>query len=135
MAGMYVVVVAGGVQSMSNSVVPKRWPRSGISRADMEDSTVQLHERELAAQRDGRFEQKTVPVGAVERDDDRRQPDLEKIRFLPPLLEGGRLTAAVSSQTSNAASVLLVASERALEEHALTLRARVHHMTVLGGDR
>ncbi|GAA3353184.1 hypothetical protein GCM10017744_005340 [Streptomyces antimycoticus] len=53
---------------------------------------------------------------------------------LAPVVEGGRLTAAVSSQVSDGASALLVASERAVAEHGLTPRARVHHLSVRGED-
>jgi len=53
---------------------------------------------------------------------------------LKPLAEGGRITAAVSSQISDGAAALLVVSERALKEHNLTPRARVHHMSVRGAD-
>ena len=53
---------------------------------------------------------------------------------LKPVLEGGRLTAAVSSQVSDGASAILLASERAVREHGLTPRARVHHLSVRGED-
>src|SRR5437660_10098062 len=53
---------------------------------------------------------------------------------LPTLREGGRLTAAVSSQISDASASLLVASERALSDHGLTPRARIHHLSVRGAD-
>jgi acetyl-CoA C-acetyltransferase len=53
---------------------------------------------------------------------------------LPSLVEGGRLTAAVSSQISDASAALLVVNERGLETHGLTPRARVHHLSVRGAD-
>ncbi len=53
---------------------------------------------------------------------------------LPTLVDGGRLTAAVSSQISDAASGLLVMSERAVKDHGVTPRARVHHLSVRGAD-
>lgn len=105
-----------------------------ISRDDMEAFAMRSHERALAAQQAGRFDAEIVRVGDVTHDEGPRPPDLEKIRSLRPLLEGGRLTAAVSSPMSDAAAVVLVASERALQQHGLTPRARVHHMTVLGDD-
>ena len=64
----------------------------------------------------------------------RRDTSLEKMRSLPALTEGGRLTAAVSSQISDGAAALLVASERALRVHGLKPRARIHHMSVRGDD-
>jgi acetyl-CoA C-acetyltransferase len=50
------------------------------------------------------------------------------------LVEGGRLTAAVSSQIADASSAMLIVSEKALKEHNLTPRARIHHMSVRGAD-
>ena len=44
------------------------------------------------------------------------------------------MTAAVASQISDASAALLVVSERALDEHGLTPRARIHHMSVRGDD-
>ncbi len=53
---------------------------------------------------------------------------------MPPLVEGGRLTAALASQISDAGTAMLVVSERALKEHDLTPRARIHHLSVRGAD-
>jgi acetyl-CoA C-acetyltransferase len=53
---------------------------------------------------------------------------------LPTLVDGGRLTAAVSSQLSDAASAMLVMSEQAVRDHGVTPRARVHHLSVRGAD-
>src|SRR5437660_7125859 len=53
---------------------------------------------------------------------------------LPTLREGGRLTAAVSSQISDASAAMLVASEAAVKTHGLTPRGRIHHLSVRGAD-
>jgi acetyl-CoA C-acetyltransferase len=53
---------------------------------------------------------------------------------LRTLVEGGRLTAAVSSQISDGSAALLLASEQALQDHGLTPRARIHHLSVRGAD-
>jgi acetyl-CoA C-acetyltransferase len=53
---------------------------------------------------------------------------------LKTLVDGGRLTAAVSSQISDGAAALLIASEQAVRDHGLTPRARVHHLSVRGED-
>jgi acetyl-CoA C-acetyltransferase len=50
------------------------------------------------------------------------------------LRDGGRITAAVASQISDAASAALVASEDAVRRFALTPRARVHHISVRADD-
>ena len=61
-------------------------------------------------------------------------PNREKIASLKPLTEGGRITAAVASQISDGSAALLIASERALKEHGLTPRARIHHVSGRGAD-
>ena len=67
-------------------------------------------------------------------DEGPRAPNWDKIRSLPTLVEGGRLTAAVSSQISDASAAMLVASEQAVRDHGLTPRARIHHLSVRGDD-
>jgi acetyl-CoA C-acetyltransferase len=106
-----------------------------ISREDMERFALQSHQRALAAQAAGKFDAELAPLEGVTQDEGPR-PDttLEKMATLKPLREGGRLTAAVASQISDGASAMLVVSEKALHEHNLTPRARIHHLSVLGGD-
>jgi acetyl-CoA C-acetyltransferase len=99
----------------------------------MEVFALESHERAIRAQDEGRFDGQIVPLRGVERDEGpRRGTSLEKMAQLPPLEEGGRLTAAVASQISDAASGMLVVSEQALRDHGLTPRARVHHLSVRG---
>src|SRR5438445_362146 len=50
---------------------------------------------------------------------------------LPGML---KLTAAQASQISDGASCVLVASERAVKDHGLAPRARVHHISVRADD-
>ena len=64
----------------------------------------------------------------------RRDTSLEKMAKLKTLREGGRVTAALASQISDGASCVLVASERAVREHGLRPRARVHHISVRADD-
>jgi acetyl-CoA C-acetyltransferase len=53
---------------------------------------------------------------------------------LRPLREGGAITAALSSQISDGAAALLIASERAVHQHKLTPRARITHLSARGDD-
>src|SRR6185295_10176052 len=53
---------------------------------------------------------------------------------LRTLVDGGRLTAAVASQISDAAAAMLIASEGAVKTHGLKPRARIHHLSVRGAD-
>ena len=64
----------------------------------------------------------------------RRDISMDRMSTLNPLVEGGRLTAALASQISDGAAALLIASEKAVEEFGLTPRARIHHVSVRGDD-
>ncbi|MFC9974343.1 acetyl-CoA C-acetyltransferase [Spirillospora sp. NPDC127200] len=106
-----------------------------LSREEMEAFAYQSHQRAIRAIDEGRFEREIAPYEGLTTDEGpRRDTSLEKMAGLKTLVEGGRLTAAVSSQISDGAAALLVASERAVREHGLTPRARVHHLSARGED-
>jgi acetyl-CoA C-acetyltransferase len=112
-------------------MIAEKW---GISREDMEELAVESHQRALRAQREGRFDGQILPTAGVTADEGPRQPNWDKIKSLPALVPGGRLTAAVSSQISDAATALLVVSEAGLRDHNLRPRARIHHLSCRGAD-
>src|SRR3546814_5522648 len=112
-------------------MIAERWD---ISRDEMEAFAVESHERAIRARAEGRFESEIAPVGEVSQDEGPREPNWSKIRSLPTLVEGGRVTAAVASQISDASASLLIVSEQALADHGLTPRARIHHMSVRADD-
>jgi acetyl-CoA C-acetyltransferase len=113
-------------------LIADKW---GITREEMEAYAYESHRRAIAAIDDGRFAKETAPYADVTVDEGpRRDTSLEKMHSLKPLAEGGRLTAAVASQISDGAAAILVVSERALKEHNLTPRARIHHLSVRGAD-
>ena len=119
-------------QFRSAEMIAERWD---ISREDMEAFAYESHQRAIRAIDEGRFAREVEPVGELAVDEGpRRDTTLERMAGLRPLAEGGRITAAVASQISDAASAMLVASERAVREHGLTPRARVHHLSVRGDD-
>ncbi|MFE8016604.1 acetyl-CoA C-acetyltransferase [Streptomyces antibioticus] len=107
----------------------------GISREDQEEFALRSHRRAVRALDEGRFTRETVPYGEVSADEGpRRDTSLEKMAALKPVIDGGTVTAACSSQVSDGAAALLLASERAVRDHGLTPRARVHHLSVRGED-
>ncbi len=119
-------------QFRAAEMIAAKW---AISREDMERFALQSHERAITAMDEGRFDTQIVPLAGVTFDEGpRRGTSLEKMAGLPALSEGGRLTAAVSSQISDAAAAVLVVNERGLETHGLKPRARVHHLSVRGAD-
>ena len=124
-----------GTQEVSQfraaEMIAEKWD---ISREEMEAFAVESHRRALRARDEGRFDREIVPLSGVTHDEGPREPDLDKIRSLRTLVEGGRLTAAVSSQISDASAAMLIASEAAVRTHNLKPRARIHHLSVRGAD-
>jgi len=118
-------------QFRSAEMIAEKWD---ISREDMEAFAVESHERAIRARAEGRFDAEIAPLGDVSADEGPREPDWDKIRSLPTLTEGGRVTAACASQISDASAALLIVNERGLADHGLTPRARIHHMSVRADD-
>ena len=112
-------------------MIAEKW---AITREDMEAFAVESHRRALQARAEGRFDREIVPIAGITADEGPREPNWDKIRSLPTLVPGGRLTAALASQISDASSAMLVVSERALSRYGFTPRARVHHLSVRGAD-
>ena len=111
-------------------LIAEKWD---ISREQMEQFALESHRRAALAQDEGRFAHEIAPLNGLDHDEGvRRDTTLERMAGLAPLREGGRITAAVSSQISDASSAVLVASERAVRDHGLEPRARIHQMTVRG---
>ena len=118
-------------QFKSAEMIAEKWE---ISREEMEQLALTSHERARAAIAEGRFKKEIAPLGDFDTDECPRETSLEKMAALKPLAPGGRITAAVASQISDAASAALVASERAVRDHGLSPRARIHHLSVRGDD-
>ena len=125
-----------GTQEVSQfraaEMIAEKW---GISREDMEAFALESHRRAVQAIDEGRFENEIVPVGDAKVDEGpRRDTSAEKLAKLKTLQEGGRITAGVSSQISDASAAMLVVSEQALKTHGLTPRARIHHLSCRADD-
>jgi acetyl-CoA acetyltransferase family protein len=103
----------------------------GITRLQCDEFALRSHQRALSAIDAGRFSQEIVAVqsaqGEVSVDEGpRRSTTMETLASLKVAFRaGGVLTAGSSSSLSDGASAVLVASERAIETHGLTPRARV----------
>ncbi len=119
-------------QFRSAEMIAERWD---ISRDDMEAFAFESHRRAIRAIDEGRFDREIEPVGELRHDEGpRRDTTREKMAGLRPLAEGGRITAAVASQISDASSAVLIASAQAVKDHGLAPRARIHHLSVRGDD-
>ncbi|KRF10410.1 acetyl-CoA C-acetyltransferase [Nocardioides sp. Soil796] len=123
-------------QFNSAEMIAEKWD---ISREQMEEFALSSHVRAKAAISEGRFVNEIEPVTLADgsffdTDQCPRDTSLEKMAGLQPLQPGGRITAGVASQICDASSALLIASERAVKDHGLTPRARIHHLSVRGDD-
>ena len=117
--------------------------KHGLDRGALDAYALESHRRAAAAAREGAFEREIVkldiqtPDGWRTHDRDegiRYDASIESIGAVKLLRQGGRITAANASQICDGASAVLVVSEQALREHGLTPLARIHHLTVTGGD-
>ena len=118
-------------QFNSAQMIADKWE---LSREAMEEFALESHSRALRAIEEGRFTREIVPLEGLEQDETPRQTSLEKMADLDPLVDGGTITAAVSSQTCDASSAMLIVSEDALKRYGLTPRARIHHLSVRAED-
>lgn len=115
----------------------------GVTRAALDDFAYQSHVKGAQAYRENRFARELIAMDVKigeetvrhERDEGLREnPDLAKMQSLQPLVEGGVITAASSSQICDGAAAVLVVSEQALKQYGLTPLARIHTMAVVGSD-
>ena len=119
-------------QFRAADLIAEKW---GIGRAEMERYALASHQRAARAIDGGAFDAEIVPYRDVTQDEGpRRDSTLEKMAALKPLREGGTITAALSSQISDGAAALLIASSRAVREHGLRPRARITHLSARGDD-
>jgi acetyl-CoA C-acetyltransferase len=119
-------------QFRAADLIATKW---GIGRAEMERLALASHQRAARAIGDGAFDAEIAPYGEVSQDEGpRRDTTLEKMAALPPLREGGLITAALSSQISDGAAALLIASDQAVRRHGLRPRARITHLSARGDD-
>jgi acetyl-CoA acetyltransferase family protein len=115
-----------------------------LTRDELDEFAYASHVKAARATEEGRFEREIVPI-AVRLEDGqetvhdvdegiRADANLDKMKGLDPLQEGGLLTAATSSQICDGAAAVLICNERGLQTHGLTPRARFHTLTVVGDD-
>jgi acetyl-CoA C-acetyltransferase len=119
-------------QFRSADLIAAKW---GITREEMERYALTSHQRAVRAIDEGRFAREIIPYGECAVDEcPRRDTSVTRMAALSPLREGGVTTAALSSQIADGASAVLVASARAVREHGLRPRARIHHLSARGDD-
>jgi acetyl-CoA acetyltransferase family protein len=124
-------------QGISAELIAERWD---ISRAEMDALAVTSHRAAAAATEEGRFAKEIVPIetphGVVDRDQGIR-PDtsveaLAKLKT--PFRADGRVTAGTSSQLSDGAAAVLVASPAKARRLGLEPRVRIVDQVTVGVD-
>jgi acetyl-CoA C-acetyltransferase len=119
-------------QFRAAELIADKWD---LSRERMEEFALTSHERAVHAIDAGYFSSEIAPFNGVSTDEcPRRDTSLERMAKLAPLVEGGRITAALSSQISDASAAMLICSEAAVRQYGLTPRARIHSMAVAATD-
>jgi acetyl-CoA C-acetyltransferase len=121
----------------------------GITREDTDRFGLRSQENAARAWKEGRFDREVIaqdapvldaegkPTGEtlrVARDEGLRETSLEKLGALKAVLEGGLHTAGTSSQVTDGASAVILASEAGLKRLGLKPRARVVYSTIVGVD-
>lgn len=163
LAGDADLVLAGGTEMMSRVPLgadyPSEWPQVGhslihqglsaelvaekwnLTREELDDYAFESHLRAGRAIETGVFADQILPVtlpdGETFAADQgvRRPPDREKMRALKPVFkEDGRITAGNSSQVSDGAAALLLASASAVGRYNLSPLARIAARVVVGSD-
>ena len=116
----------------------------GLTKDQLDVFGFESHQRAIAATQAGAFKDEITPITIKDAEGAESQhatdegirfdASLEGIRGVKLLREGGRITAATSSQICDGASGVLVVSEKGLKQLGVAPLARVHHLTVIGGD-
>ena len=116
----------------------------GLTKDDLDQFSYESHQRAIAATQAGAFKNEIVGIEVTDADGNvtihnvdegiRFDASLEGIRGVKLLREGGRITAASSSQICDGASGVMVVSEAGLKQLGVKPLARIHHMTLIGHD-
>jgi acetyl-CoA C-acetyltransferase len=116
----------------------------GLSKEELDAFSLASHTKAAAATLEKRFEAEIVPIAVVDADGNetihnsdegiRYDATFEGIAAVKRLSEDGLLTAANSSQVCDGASGVIVTNEKGLKRLGRAPLARVHQMTVIGGD-
>ena len=123
--------------------IARKWE---LGREAMDEFSFQSHLKARAATEAGRFDAEIIAVekrlhdGAVPDDMATRDEgirydvSLEAVSQVRLLTEGGRLTAASASQICDGAAGVMVVNERGLKALGVEPLARIHHLSVTGGN-
>jgi acetyl-CoA acyltransferase len=128
-------------QGISAELIAEKW---ALPREELDAFALGSQQRAARATTEARFDRELVPVPVATDSgtelmttDEGIRPDttLERLAALPPAFKpDGVITAGNSSQISDGAAAVLIASEEAAMRLGLTPRARVQAFAVTGSD-
>jgi acetyl-CoA acyltransferase len=128
-------------QGVSAEIIAERW---GLSRQQLDEFSARSHELAHKATEEGRYQREILPIKVegengpelFERDEGVRYPvNREKMATLPtPFKDDGVVSAGNSSQISDGAGAVIIASREKAEELGLRPRARFHAFALAGVD-
>ncbi|WP_336989618.1 thiolase family protein [Bacillus infantis] len=171
LAGDMDIVIAGGVESMSRVPIGSSFQgaklsenlkrkhemihqglsaeriaeKYGFSRQQLDEYSLESHEKALKAQAEGKFQSEIAPIKALQDDGTmfiasedsgpRKDTSLELLGTLKPaFMENGRIHAGNSSQISDGAAALLIMSREKAESLGFRPRFSILTRTVVGSD-
>ena len=114
-----------------------------ISREEQDELAVLSHERAIAAQESGRFDDEIVPVTiagrngdiVVTQDEHPRNVTLESLgKLRPAFKKDGTVTAGNSSSINDGAAALLLANKKTMEKYGLRPKAKILSTSSAGVD-
>ncbi len=128
-------------QFMGAEMIAKKYDQT---KDQLDQFGFESHQKAIAATKAGAFKDEIVPLEITTKDGTqeihtvdegiRFEASLEGIKGVKLLVEGGRVTAATSSQICDGASGVMVVNEKGLKQLGVAPLARIVHMTVIGAD-
>jgi acetyl-CoA C-acetyltransferase len=116
----------------------------GLSKDQLDTYSYESHQRAIAATQAGRFKDEVVSLQITRADGStdthhidegiRFDASLDGIKGVKLIAENGKHTAASASQICDGASGVMVVNEKGLKSLGVKPLARIHHMTMMGGD-
>ncbi len=116
----------------------------GLSKDELDEFSYNSHQKAIAATQAGKFKDEIIPLTIARADGStdthhidegiRFDVTLDGIKGVKLIQEGGKITAASSSQICDGASGVMVVNDNGLKALGVKPMARVHHMTMIGGD-
>ena len=117
----------------------------GLSKDELDEYSYNSHQRAIAATQAGALQGRDRSVADHPRRRLDRHPPCRRRHSLrchhrrhqgreADRREGGKLTAATASQICDGASGVMVVNEKGLKSLGVKPLARIHHMTMIGGD-